>query len=93
MWHLWCPYLLLSSSSFGASGGPCFVIVAFPGYLHFYLPGHIEWPDNRSWLPARYFVEIHYYRVLAIQAVYNRSWRIPARYFIAFHDCIFLLGK
>ena len=32
IWHLCCPYLFLS---FGASGGLCFMFVAFPGYFHF----------------------------------------------------------
>ena len=37
-WHLFCPYIFFTSPSFGASGGLCVVIVAFPGYfhLHFY---------------------------------------------------------
>ena len=30
------PYLFLTSPSFGASGGLCFIIVAFPGYLYLY---------------------------------------------------------
>ena len=34
MWHLFCPYFFLISPSLGALGRPCFVIVAFPGYLH-----------------------------------------------------------
>ena len=29
-------YLFLISPSFGASGGLCFLIVTFPGYLHIY---------------------------------------------------------
>ena len=33
MCYLLCPYLFLISPSFGASGGLCFVFVAFPGYL------------------------------------------------------------
>ena len=36
MWRLFCHYLFLISPSFGVSGGLCFVIVAFPGYLHLY---------------------------------------------------------
>ena len=36
MKHLFVHYLFLNSSSFGASGGLCFVIVAFTGYLHLY---------------------------------------------------------
>ena len=35
-WHLFWHYLFLISPSFGALGGLCFVIVAFPGYLHLY---------------------------------------------------------
>ena len=31
------PSLFLISTSFGASGGLCFAIVAFPGYLHIYI--------------------------------------------------------
>ena len=34
MWRICCPYLFVISSSFNASVGLCFVIVAFPGYLH-----------------------------------------------------------
>ena len=33
IWRLCCPYLFLIFSYFGASGGLCFVIVAFPGYF------------------------------------------------------------
>ena len=36
MWFLCCPYLFPISPSFDASGGMCFKIVAFPGYLHLY---------------------------------------------------------
>ena len=36
MWRLCRPYLFLICLSFGASGGLCFVIVAFPGYRHLY---------------------------------------------------------
>ena len=35
MWRLFCPYLFLNSPSLGVFGMACFVIVAFPGYLHF----------------------------------------------------------
>ena len=34
MWSLIFLHLLLISPSFGASEGLCFVILAFPGYLH-----------------------------------------------------------
>ena len=34
MRHLLDPYLFLISPSFHDSGGLCFMIVAFPGYLH-----------------------------------------------------------
>ena len=35
-------YLFLISPSFGASGGLCFVIMAFPGYFYFFFyPDHI----------------------------------------------------
>ena len=37
MWRLLSSYLLHISPSFGASGGLCFVTVAFSGYLHLYL--------------------------------------------------------
>ena len=33
MWNLFCRYLFISSSPSDASGGLCFVIVAFPSYL------------------------------------------------------------
>ena len=36
VWFLCCPYLSLISPSFGASGRQCFVILAFPEYLHLY---------------------------------------------------------
>ena len=36
MWRLFCPHLFLLSHSFGTSVGLCFVILAFPGYLHLY---------------------------------------------------------
>ena len=39
MWRLCCPYLFLTSPSFGASGGLCFMIVAVPEYLHWHFPG------------------------------------------------------
>ena len=37
MWRLRCPYVFLTFPFFDASGGLCFVIVTFPGYLHLYL--------------------------------------------------------
>ena len=36
MWCFCCPYLFLISPSFGASGGLCFVILAFPGYFLYF---------------------------------------------------------
>ena len=36
MWRLFCHYLFLISPSFGASGGLCFIIVAFPGCPHMF---------------------------------------------------------
>ena len=36
-WRLCCPYLFLIAPVFGASGGLCFVIMAFPWYLHIYV--------------------------------------------------------
>ena len=36
MWRLFCLYLIPIYPSFGASERLCFVIVAFPGYLHLY---------------------------------------------------------
>ena len=35
MWRLLCHHVFLISSSFSASDGACFVVVAFPGYLGF----------------------------------------------------------
>ena len=35
--RLCCPYFYLISPSFGASGGLCFVLVAFPRYGHMLL--------------------------------------------------------
>ena len=37
MWCLFCHHLFFISTSFGASGMLCFVIVTFPGYLQLYL--------------------------------------------------------
>ena len=37
VWRLFCHYLFLISPDFDASGRLCFLIVAFPGYLHLYL--------------------------------------------------------
>ena len=44
MWHLCSLYLFIisPSSSFSASGGLCFVIVAFPEHLHFFRGHKIE---------------------------------------------------
>ena len=39
--------LFLISPSFGASVGLCFVIVAFPGYLHLYFGSMTEKSDHR----------------------------------------------
>ena len=36
MWRLCCPYFFLFFPPFCASGGLCFVIVAFPGYPHIF---------------------------------------------------------
>ena len=35
MWRLFSPYWFRISHSFSASGGLCYVIVAFPGHIHF----------------------------------------------------------
>ena len=37
MWRLFCPYLLLISFSFGASGRLYCVIAVLPGFLHLYI--------------------------------------------------------
>ena len=36
MWHLFCHCLFLISPSFSASEGLCFIILAFPAYLHLF---------------------------------------------------------
>ena len=36
-----CPYLFLIFPSFGISGGLCFMMVAFPRFLHLYSYNHI----------------------------------------------------
>ena len=41
MWRLWCPYLFVISPSFSASGGLCFVIVAFSWYFYLYV--YMSW--------------------------------------------------
>ena len=44
----------LISSSFGASSGVCFMVAAFPEYLHIFLPAALICPDCLELLPVKF---------------------------------------